>query len=351
MTSPRRRAARFLLAVLALAGCTPDPLRPPTPGDPPVGAPAGTPQVLVVNTLSETISRLDLSTGAFSVQAAVTGTWTNRITAAANGTLFLVADSGSNEIALHDAADLARIGAIDLGPGSNPWLARAVDARRGVASSWLKGEVRLLDLAHGTAGAAIPTTPGPEGFVVLGETAFVACTNFLGSEGSFGEGRLDVVDLAAARVVASIPVGTNPQDVVLGPDGMLHVLCTGDYSPAGPGRAVVVDPSLHAVAATVPLAGAPGRIAVAPDGAMWVVGHAGGVQRYDPFSRAILPGPADSALQSARLSAIAADEAGGRVYVTAFEDDLLIAVDAAAGTVAEAWIVGDGPVDVLVSRP
>jgi YVTN family beta-propeller protein len=38
------------------------------------------------------------------------------------------------------------------------------------------------------------------------------------------------------------------------------------------------------------------------------------------------------------------------VYVTAFEDDLLLAVDAATRQVVDAWIVGDGPVDVRVVR-
>lgn len=344
-------SARAAAALLVLAGCAEEPLRPPGPEGPPVGALPGAPQVLVLNTLSETISRLDPATGSFTVQAAVTGTWTNRITSAANGTILLVTDSGSNEIALLDAGDLARLRTIDVGAGSNPWLARAVDASRGVASNWLKGEVRLLDLARGTAGAAIPTTPGPEGFVVLGETMFVACTNYEGAAGTYGEGRVDVVDLAAPRVVASIPVGTNPQDVLLGPDGMLHVVCTGDYSAGQPGRVDVLDPSLRAVAATVPLEGSPGRVAAGPDGAMWVAGVTGGIQRYDPFARTVLPDPADPALRASGLSAVAADPADGRIYVTAFEDDLLIAVDAATGTVQEAWIVGDGPVDVLVSRP
>ncbi len=355
--SPGRALRSALRAVVAgaavvAAGCGEDPVRPPPPEGPPVGSTPGAPQVLVVNTLSETISRLDLGTGAFTVQAAVAGTWTNRITAAANGTLFLLTDSGSNEIALLDAGDLRRLGVIDVGPGANPWLACAVDARRAVASSWLAGSVRVLDLATGEPEAAIPTTtPGPEGFVVLGETMFVACTNYQGAQGSFGEGRLEVVELGARRVVASIPVGTNPQDVVLGPDGMLHVVCTGDYSRSVPGRADVVDPALRAVAGTVPLEGSPGRIAAGPDGAMWVAGYAGGVQRYDPFARTPLPDPADPALQATGLSALASDPDGGRVYVTAFEDDLLLAVDAATGAVTDAWIAGDGPVDVLVSRP
>lgn len=338
-------------AVLA-AGCAEDPVRPPLPEGPPVGSAPGAPQVLVLNTLSETISHLDLDTGVFTVQAAVAGTWTNRITAAANGTLFLLTDSGSNEIALLDAADLRRLAVIDVGPGANPWLAREVDARRAVASNWLAGTLRVLDLATGEPEATVATTtPGPEGFVVLGETVFVACTNFQGAEGSFGPGRLEVVDLTAGRVVASIPVGTNPQDLVVGPDGMLHVVCTGNYSESVPGRVDVVDPALRAVAATLPLRGSPGRITTGPDGAMWVAGYAGGVQRYDPSTRTALADPADPVLQSAGLSALAADAAGGRVYVTAFEDDLLLAVDAASGMVTDAWIAGDGPADVLVSRP
>ena len=346
---PFRACLSGLAALVAFGGCGDEPVRPSTPDGPPVGTRPPASQVLVVNTLSETLSRLEPGTGTLTVQAAVTGTWTNRIADALDGRVLLVTDSGSNEIALLDAGSLQRIGAIDVGPGRNPWLARALSTTEAVASNWLAGEVRVLDLSRREATTAVFTTPGPEGFVLIGRTAFVACTNYQGAQGTYGEGRVDVVDLDAGRVVASIPVGMNPQDVAVGPDGMVHVICTGDYAASTGGEADVVEPSLRMLLGTVPLAGAPGRLAAGSDGAMWVVGYSGGVQRYDPRSRVLLADPMDPDLDRPGLSAIAADPANDRLFVTAFEDDLLLAVDASTRRITGAWIVGDGPVDVIVT--
>jgi len=346
-----RRALAAALALAALAGCADDPAPPLAPDPPPpLGTPPAGPRVFVVNTLSETISRLDPDTGTLDVQAAVTGAWANRISASANARFLLVADSGSNEVEVLDAADLSRLVAIDVGTGRNPWLAREIGSGSALATNWLASEVRVLDLRRGEAGAAIATTPGPEGFVVVDGVAFVACTNYQGAVGSFGEGRLDVVELEGGAATASVPVGRNPQDVVVGPDGRIHVLCTGDYATTGEARADIVDPATRTVAAGVPLEGFPTRVAAGPDGAMWVVGTGAGVTRYDALAAAVLPDPIDPALDGASLSAVAGDDAAGRVYVTSFDQDLLIAIDAATRQVLEAWLVGDGPVDVIVVR-
>jgi YVTN family beta-propeller protein len=346
-----RRAALALLAA-GLAGCGDEPVAPLAPQEPRLpGTPwSGPARVLVVNTLSETLSSLDPDTGTMTVQAALAGTWANRASATADRRRFLVAASGGNEVAILDAGDLSPVGTIHVGAARNPWLAREVDAGRALVSNWLASEVRVLDLQRRTAGAPVPTNPGPEGFAVAGDVAFVACTNYQGAQGSFGEGRLDVVDLGAARVRRSIAVGRNPQDVAVGPDGRVHVLCTGDYGAAG-GRVDVVDPSTLAVVATVVLGGSPTRLAPGPDGAMWVVGFAGGLRRYDPATAQLAPDPEDAYLASAALSAVAADDDAGRVYVASFDDDLLVAIDAATVGVADAWLVGDGPVDVVVNRP
>jgi hypothetical protein len=47
---------------------------------------------------------------------------------------------------------------------------------------------------------------------------------------------------------------------------------------------------------------------------------------------------------------VAWDSAGATLYVASFDADLLIAIDEMAGTVKNAWIVGDGPVDLRVMR-
>jgi YVTN family beta-propeller protein len=266
-----------------------------------------------------------------------------------DGRLLLVTDSGSNEVEVLAAATLAHLRSIDVGAGRNPWIAKPIDRARALVTDWLSSEVRVLQIPSGSLGRAIPTTVGPEGFAAAGQRAYVACSNFGGTPGSFGEGHLDVIEVSALQVIASVAVGRNPQDVVIAADGRVHVLCTGDYAGIEPGRVDVVDPSSLTVVGTVPLGGSPERAALGPDGAVWTIGFQGGLRRYDPSTLVVLADPIDPQL-TGPLSAIAVDPSTNTVYVTVFDDDRLLAVDATTRQVTSTWQVGDGPVDVLVLR-
>jgi DNA-binding beta-propeller fold protein YncE len=306
--------------------------------------------VLVVNTLSETLSSLDPDTGEMTVQAAVAGTWVNRISR--DGPYLLVTSSGANRVDRLAAVDLSPAGEVDLGPGSNPWATVPIPDGRALTTSWLAGNVRITDPGAGTAGTALATTPGPEGMAVAGGLAWIACTNWQGTD--FGEGRVDVVDLAAWEIVASIPVARNPQDVLVDADGRIHVLCTGTYGGGAapePGRVQVLDAAARAVVAEVPLGGAPGRFVEAPDGTVWVSGFEGGIRRYRADTLEMLPDPADPVLAAPGFTGIAIDPATGTAYVASFDSDLLIAIDGTTVEISGAWTVGDGPVDVLAYRP
>jgi DNA-binding beta-propeller fold protein YncE len=213
----------------------------------------------------------------------------------------------------------------------------------------------MLSLGGGGAGAALPVTTGPEGVVATGGRAFVACTNYSPSAPeSYGPGRVDVVDLSAWKVIASLPVGRNPQDVALDESGNVHVLCTGTYgvgSPPDVGIVHVFDPATLQELGSIPLGGSPGRVTRGRDGVMWVAGFYGGLRRYDAGTLTALPDPVDPALLADGLSAVAWDDAAGVAWITSFDRDLLVRVDGATLAVTGAWITGDGPVDVLVIRP
>jgi len=249
---------------------------------------------------------------------------------------------------------LARVNAVDLGPGNNPWMASLWKDTFAVVTNWLSGEIVEVDLAHRGAGRRLATSAsGPEGILVVNDRAYVACSHYNVPSGTFLEGRLDVIDLAAWNREASLPVARNPQDVKLAPDGTIHVLCTGTYgNGATPesGKISVIDPiSLQAID-TIDIGGSPGGLAMASGGVAWVAGYEGGVRRYDANIRQVLAPPGDPDLAAPGFSAIAWDSAGSTIYVTSFEADLLIAIDEAAGSIRDAWIVGDGPIDILVLR-
>jgi DNA-binding beta-propeller fold protein YncE len=349
-------AVRHGVVVLAaaLGGCfesSTDPSRDEDPAPEPPGSP-GPPRVLVVNTLSETLTSLDLRTGILTVQAALLGTWANRVRATHDGDAFLVTASGENEVQVISAHSLELLFGIDVGPGANPWLAIPISSKEALVTNWLSGDVKRLDLEARSALDPLTTTPGPEGVASDGVRAWIACTNYDAGEDSFGEGRLDVIDLSAWRRIASIPVGANPQDVLVAGDGRVHVLCTGAYDPAGAseGSVHVVDPASLDVASVIELGDSPGRFTLDGKGCVWVAGFSGGIKRYDSASLERLPDPSDEALRLPGISGIDADDPTGLVYMTNFEADVLVAFDRETASVETVWLVGDGPVDVLVAR-
>jgi DNA-binding beta-propeller fold protein YncE len=347
-------AGAILGGALFGAGCEEE-----EPADPnlpllPTGSAASIPsRVLVVNTLSETLSSLDPDRRTMTVQAAVVGTWTNRARVTPDARTILIANSGDNGIEVLNARDLSRRGEIDLGPGSSPWIAVPVSDHEAVVSNWLSNDVRLLRFGLGSAGPPIATAPGPEGVALRGRIAYVACTNFAGSEGSYGAGVLEVVDLEAGTRIRSIEVGTNPQDVIVTSDDRLHVLCTGDYGVGGSerGRVHVLDPETGETEEVLDVGGSPGRLAEDGQGIVWVAGFDGGVRRYRSVSLEVLPDPPDPTLRAPGFSGVAIDAVTGTVYVTNFDTDRLLAVDPEEAITESEWLVGDGPVDVLVVRP
>jgi DNA-binding beta-propeller fold protein YncE len=348
------RRARWLAALaIVVAACAEDPVAPPAEDvTPPENLPPSPPRVLVVNSLSWTLSSLDPDTGTMTVQAATLGAVPNRVTAASGGRELLVTVSGDNEVTILAAHDLSRRGGIDVGRGSNPWLAVALPTGSAIVSNWLSSDVRRLDLAARAAGPALDTSPGPEGLAVLDGFAWIACTNYL-EGGGYGEGRVDVVDLAQWRVVSSVPVGKNPQEVLVDAAGRVHVLCTGTYGTGPddePGSVWVVDPAARAVVDSAALGGSPGRFALDGDGVVWVCGEAGGVRRYRADDLSLLTDPVDRWLRSPGLTGIAVDPSESTVWITSFDADVLLAVDPSTVSVRDAWFVGDGPVDVLVVR-
>jgi len=349
------RCGPVLVILAVLAGCSSDDST-TSPEPPPIDhVLPPEPQVLVVNSQSSTLSRLDLETGEVIVNAAVVGTWANRIIPVPRIRELLLIASGDNEVQFLAENTLAISGSVDVGPGNNPWTASVFRGTKALVTNWLSGNVIEVDLATKEIGRSfVSFASGPEGILTTSNRAYIACTNFNGTSQDYGEGWLDVFDLEQWKRIASIPVGRNPQDVIEAPDGRIHVLSTGTYGQgASPeeGKITVVDPVLLEAVETVDIGGSPGRVAIASGDIAWVAGFEGGVRRYDARSLHILAPPVSPDLAAPGFSAVAWDSAGSTVYVASFEADLLIAIDEiSGGTVRDAWIVGDGPVDVLVLR-
>jgi DNA-binding beta-propeller fold protein YncE len=343
------RACALVLPLLLAAGCGDDDVTDPAPQ-------ATASAVFAVNSLGETLARHLIVSGETAPNALAVGAQPNDMVVAADGATGYVVCSGDNRLDVVALDELALRRSIDLGPGASPYAIALAGPDDAYVSNWLTGEVAHVDLAGGTVHGTIAVGPGPEGLLFAPDAGrsgadapagalYVAVTRYRPDWTEVGE--LVIVHVPADTVAARIPVGTNPQAVTLAPDGILHVVCTGDYA-ARAGQVVLVDPVAGAVVDSVAVAGSPVAALALAGGVGYTVGFAGGLRRYDVAARVSVEA---AAIRGAGfLTALAYDGEDDLLYVSDFDDDRVYAVALAADTLWTTFASGDGPIDLALRR-
>jgi DNA-binding beta-propeller fold protein YncE len=303
-------------------------------------------EAYVVNSLAETLSRIDLETGLVTNQIVTLGETPNQV-AYYDNYLYVV-----NSI----SADVMKINSTNyqiehdflLPIGSNPYNI-AFSGDYAYVSGWVSGKVYRLNLITNTLQGEIEIGGYPEGMTSHGGFLYVTQTYFNPDNFSYGQGKLAKIDLSSFSFVTDYNVGKNPQWISLAPDGKLHVVCTGNYADVE-GSVYIFDPSIDQVVDSVLIGGQPGHLAVSPAGigylsaGGWSMG--GFVYSYDIFSGDILRGPSNPISVGLGASAIASDSLGF-VYSCDFGDDTVSKIDF-SGNVIGTYALGDGPLSIAI---
>jgi len=112
--------------------------------------------------------------------------------------------------------------------------------------------VSVIDTATNTVVATVPVGTNPEGVAITpdGTRAYVA---------NNGSGTVSLIDTASNTVVATVQVGTNPEGVAITPDGTRAYVAN-----MGGGTVSVIDTATNTVVATVPVDRGPFGVAIGP---------------------------------------------------------------------------------------
>ena len=203
--------------------------------------------IYVMNGGSGTISIIDIEEDSVYNDVALTGTYPNQLYVWEEK-LYCV-NSGSNNISIYNTETMAAEGSIDLGVGNNPMEMVAVSEDIAYVSNLMTNRVFKINLATKTVLDSIEAGIGATGIAVADNKLYVSNTGYDALTYSYAPGTVSVIDTDEDSLIATINVGTNPQDLAVDALGKVHVLCTGNYFSEY-AMVYVIDPATDTVVDT-----------------------------------------------------------------------------------------------------
>jgi hypothetical protein len=206
--------------------------------------------------------------------------------------------------------------------------------------------------AAGAIANTVTVAPQPTAIAVSGGRVFVVSSNLDQNFQPIGNGIVSAIDPATMTVVGTATMGgTNSTDISVGPDGLLYVLNTGDFS--SPGSLTVLNGASMQVVTNVTNVGVgPGAVFVDPSGLAYISGFLFGTAVWNTSTRQFVR-PPDNAVcaklsnGSCRGAFAATTDKAGNVYQAFFGTQSLPAYVFVykAGTFAltDSIAVGSGP--------
>jgi len=305
--------------------------------------------VWVANNLSETLSKIDLATGMVETNALTLGSAPNDLVI--EGTTAYVVNSLSNHVQLIDLNTPATISTIEIYQGMNPWAIALYDENRVFVTNFLTGNVSILDLESGQETGSFQVGSSLEGICISDDILFVSDVNFISSS-QFGPGFVYAYSLPDLELLDSMEVGINPQVLKLGPEGNLHVVCTGDYNDIT-GQIDIIDIASMTVQESIPIGGTPWSLAFSSGGIAYLGAGGwegnGSVLSYDGISYEILRGDLNPIIVPSAAMGLCISQSD-HIFISCFPTDEVVEIDS-SGNVINSYQVGDGPAVLAVWEP
>lgn len=309
--------------------------------------------ILVANQNSSTLSLIDVMAGNEVYRDVIgVGTTPNDMIYS-DGDVYVI-NSQSHDMNVLDLSysnEMEQTGLIDIGvsTGSNPWEGAIASNGRMYISNFVTNNVTIVDLETKQAIADIRVGTAPEGILAVGDYIYVCNTGYNSTDWSYGMGSVSIISIVTNLVDTTITLGEgkNPQAMALDMQGLVHVVCTGDYA-GDDGEIQIINPSTLQIEYLF-IGGSPRDIAITSDGIAYLA--AGGwdtdgyVYRYNTVSKQRLNASNDPILveKGAWNIIVGSDNS---VYVSCIFGNTVDKI--IAGVRQESWLIGDGP-SALVS--
>ncbi|MCK5050539.1 MAG: T9SS type A sorting domain-containing protein [Candidatus Cloacimonetes bacterium] len=216
----------------------------------------------VVNSGSETLSRIDFETGVVEEVFCVLGQYPNRV--GLTSEFAYIVNSGDNSIQKIDIITGDTITDIYIENSSNPYDI-IIDEDHAYVTGGMINKVYKLDLETDSIESSISVGGNPAGMAILNGKLYVGNTDY-GT--GYSNCSVSVIDLLSFSVEATIPTEVNPQ-FLAAINGNIHVSCGGDWSTIF-GKICIIDPASNTVTNTLDIGGVTSSLAIMPSNTVYV---------------------------------------------------------------------------------
>jgi len=237
--------------------------------------------VFVINSYSQTLSRINLETNEVNNTFAMLGLAPNHM--AIKDHFGYVVISGANSVQKIDLETGHTVTNIFIADSSNPYDI-TIQGDFAYVTGLFTNKVYKVSLLTDQVTNSISVGLGPEGMCVADNKLYVANT---GNYPNYTPSTVSVINLDSFSILDTIPVEMNPQYLAYA-DGYVHVVCTGNWSDIN-GKICLIDPNTDSVSNTLTIGGNLGNIWISPGHIAYVAeGLNTGIYRYNTQTLSIM---------------------------------------------------------------
>ncbi len=301
----------------------------------------------VLNSLSETVSKINITTGAVTSNIVTIGSdvfsYPNQIVV--RDSLAYVIASGTDELQIINLKTETTVNYINTGAFSNPYWMAFYDSQYVYVTLMLKNKVAKIDILSGLIVDEIATGVSPAGIAIYDHKAFVVCSGYDFDTYTFNPSVLAIYDLSDNSLIEALDVGLNAQYAAVDNFGNIHVVATGNYYDIN-GEVYIINGDSYEIINNFPLGGSPGLINIGPDNVAYIAAagwsYSGFIFSYNTLTGQIYHN-ASNPIEIDMNCMAAVPFQDSTIFSASFSTDYINIIDSAGNNQAN-YAVGDGPV-------
>jgi len=237
----------------------------------------------VVNSGSETLTKVDFETGEINNTFAVLGSMPNRVELTQD--FAYVVNSGDNSIQKIDLETGATVVNIFIALSSNPYDI-IIEGDFAYVTGGLINKVYKIDLNLDEVVGSVNVGGNPAGMAVLDDKLYVGNTDY---SNYYANCSISIIDLNIFEVTTTVPTEVNPQFLSVIND-KIHISCGGDWGGIS-GKICILDPATEEITDIIEIGGVTSNFAVSPTNTVYVGdGFGYNLFAYDALDYSIIYG-------------------------------------------------------------